>query len=179
MDGPEESLSATTAHVDSIFPMHEELRRFREGMTEVVELSSAARSREDLVDTLLRALERADTAGVTSLAVTPAEFAWLYFPNTIYMAAPYELPPGLVWFQLQNRSSAGLRRILREHSGKRLYDTGVRCPDDGEPFGSGHIWHGCTVVGELPTGEAVEESLFGSILEWNGRFKLVSFAHRD
>jgi hypothetical protein len=167
----------TPVHVDSIFPIEEEIRRFREGMTPVSSLSGGMDSPEALVDALLRRLEAADTLGVAELALTRTEFAYLYYPFTMYTAPPYELSPALVWFQQQNRSSQGLGRLLRTYAGKPLFDTGLACPDQGEAFGDGHIWHGCTVLGELPTGEKVEERLFGSILEVGGRHKIVSFSN--
>jgi hypothetical protein len=164
-------------HVDSVFPMDEEIRRFREGLVEPAGFTGGATSRDGLVETFIRSLEAADTLTVASLAVDQAEFAWFYFPHSIYTAPPYELPPALVWFQSQNRSSRGLTRLLRTYAGKTLYTTGYRCPDDGEAWGEGWIWHGCTVLGEIPTGERVEERLFGSILEVDGRFKFVSFSN--
>jgi hypothetical protein len=164
-------------YVDSLFPAEEELRRFREGLEEPDGLRGGSGSRDGLVETLIQSLEAADTAAVASLAIDQAEFAWFYFPHSIYTAPPYELPPGLVWFQSQNRTSRGLTRLLRNYAGKSLYHSGYTCPDDGEPWGGGRIWHGCTVLGELPSGERVEERLFGSILEVDGRFKLVSFSN--
>jgi len=44
-------------------------------------------------------------------------------------------------------------------------------------FGSGWIRHGCTVLGELPTGERVEERLFGSVFEIDGVRKFVSYSN--
>lgn len=167
----------TPVRVDSILPMEEEIRRFRADLPVSTGLTGGAESREELVDDFIAALESADTTGLASLTLTPSEFAWLYFPHTIYTAPPYELSPTLVWFQQQNRSSRGLARLLRRYSGETLHATGHRCPDEGSAFGDGWIWHGCTVLGELPTGESVEERLFGSILEWEGRYKLVSFSN--
>ena len=170
-------LSRAPIPVDSVFPPAEELRRFREGTEEVGELAGGASSRESLVEGLIGALERADTAAVLSLALTRDEFAWLYFPHTIYTTQPYQLSPAFVWYHQQNRSSRGLTRLLSRYAGEELHYSGLRCPDEGEPFGKGRIWHDCTVLGELPTNEQVEERLFGSILEWNGRYKLVSFSN--
>ncbi len=176
--GTPEAAARTPVHVDSTFPIEEEIRRFRVGMTPVHDLASGGMpSREALVEALLRRLEAADTVGVASLALTRTEFAYLYYPYTIYTAPPYELSPALVWFQLQNRSSRGVGRLLQRYAGETLHDTGHRCPDEGEPWGEGHIWHGCTVLGELPTGEGVEERLFGSILRVGDRYKFVSFSN--
>jgi hypothetical protein len=164
--------------IDSVFPMEEEIRRFRAGMAEISELSGGAGSKEELADTFLRAIERADTAAAAALAITRDEFAWLYFPYTMYVAPPYELSPGLVWMQIQHASSEGLRKLLGVHGGKELYDTGVRCNEERVTMaGAGQFWDDCQVLGRLPSGEDVEEKLFGSILEVGGRYKFVSFAN--
>jgi len=170
-------VARTPVHVDSTFPVEEELRRFRAGLVEPAGLGNGSDSRGELVDTFLRRLEAGDTMGVAALAITPAEFAWFYYPHTMYVSRPYELPPSLVWYQLQNRSSRGMVRLLRRYAGKTLYDVGYSCPDEGETFGDGHIWHGCTVLGRIPSGERVEERLFGSILALDGHYKLVSFSN--
>jgi hypothetical protein len=176
---PEVALEArhTPVHVDSTFPIEEEIRRFREGLTRPSGLTGGADSMDELVEGLIRSLEAADTLAIAELGLSRTEFAWHYYPYTQYVERPYELPPGLVWFQLQNRSSQGLTRLLRAYAGRTLYYTGYRCPDEGEVFGEGHIWHACTLLGELPTGEKVEERLFGSILALDGRYKLVSFSN--
>lgn len=129
------------------------------------------------MEAFLRAVERADTAAVAALAITREEFAWLYFPYTMYAAPPYELAPGIVWMQLEHASSTGLAKTLGAHGGKTLHDTGLQCPDEGSVAGDGRIWDGCVVLGELPSGERVEEQLFGSILEVGRRYKFVSFAN--
>jgi hypothetical protein len=176
--GTPEAAAHTPVHVDSTFPIEEEIRRFRVGMTPVEGFAQGAMpSREALVEAFLRRLESGDTTGVAELALTRTEFAYLYYPYTIYTSRPYELSPALVWFQLQNRSSRGLGRLLQRYAGETLFDTGHRCPDEGEPWGEGHIWHGCTILGELPTGETVEERLFGSILQVGDGYKLVSFSN--
>jgi hypothetical protein len=163
--------------VDSIFPIEEELRRFREGMTPTDTLAGGESSPEALLDALVRGLEAADTLGLARLGMTPTEFAYLYYPHTRYTSPPYELSPALVWFQLQNRSSRGLNRLLQRYEGEALLHPTLSCPDPGEPWGAGWIWDGCTVVGTLPNGESVEERLFGSVLRVGDRHKFVSFAN--
>jgi len=163
--------------VDSLFPIEEELRRFREGLPPLDTLQDGWESAEALVAALIQRLESADTLGVAQLALTRTEFAYLYYPHTPYTQPPYELSPALVWFQLQNRSSRGLARLLQRYSGEVLYTVGYQCPDEGEAFAEGWIWHGCKVLAALPSGERVEEQIFGSILRVGDQFKLVGFSN--
>jgi hypothetical protein len=173
-----EEASHNPVHIDSIFPMEEEVRRFREGLEAPSGLSGGAPSLETLVDRYLRGLEAGDGEGIARMALDRAEFAYLYFPHTQYVEGPYELSPAFVWYQLGNRSSRGLTRALRLYEGETLHDVGVDCPEGRESFGDGWIHHGCAVLGELPTGEEVREVLFGSILELDGHFKFVGFANQ-
>ncbi|MEX1257541.1 MAG: hypothetical protein WEG36_07990 [Gemmatimonadota bacterium] len=167
------------SHVDSLFSIEEELRRFRMGLGEVAELAGGAPSRDGLVDTFIEALESANAFRLAGLVMTRAEFAWVYYPHSWNTQPPYDLPPDLLWSHQQNYSSRGLSRLLQRYGGRTLHSTGHRCPDeDGEPLGPGRIWTGCTVIGKLPTGEEVEERLFGGIVEFGGRFKLLSFANQ-
>lgn len=167
----------TPSHVDSVFPVDEELRRFRAEMDEPDAMTGGAVSLDELVDRYLRAVEDGDMETLGTLVLNRAEFAWFYYPFTMYVERPYELPPGLVWYQLQNRSSIGLERALRQYAGEQLYDSGLDCPSPPEPFGEGRIHHECAVLGRLPTGEEVREVLFGSVLERDGRFKFVGFSN--
>jgi hypothetical protein len=167
----------TPVHIDSIFPMEEEVRRFREGLSAPSELTGGASSIDALADRFLRGLEAGDAPQLAGLALDRAEFAWFYFPHTIYVDGPYELSPSLVWYQLQNRSARGLTRALHRYEGKQLHDTGIECATAPEEHGPDRIHHGCAVLGELPSGEQVREVLFGSVLERDGQFKFVSFTN--
>jgi hypothetical protein len=161
--------------VDSILPIEEELRRFRAGTTEVSALgSSAAHSRDELVRRFVEAIARQDTAVLTALLVDRAEFAWLYYPHTVYSRKPYELSPGLVWFQMAQNSGKGLGRALHRFGGERLGVSGHRCDREPEQLGPNRIWAGCVV--QL-AGRPDELSLFGAIIERAGRFKFVSYGN--
>jgi hypothetical protein len=90
--------------IDSILPMEEHLRRFRDGIPEVTALAGGATSRDTLVAQFMRAVEARDTAFFRGALLSRAEFGWLYAPNHKYAKPPYELPTGLFWFQLQQSS---------------------------------------------------------------------------
>jgi hypothetical protein len=172
--GPDPSLASV---VDSLLPIEEELRRFRERIPPLDALQVGWESPEALVAVLIQRLESADTLGIAELALNRAEFAYLYYPHSVYTEPPYELSPALVWFQLQNRSSRGLARLLQRYAGETLFTVGHHCPDEGEAFGEGWLWHGCRVIAELPSGERVEEQIFGSIFRFGDLYKFVGFSN--
>jgi hypothetical protein len=162
--------------VDSIFPIEEEIRRFRVGLPEVNALAGGASSRDQLVDRFLHAIEQADSAALTPLALTRPEFGWLYYPHTMYTRRPYELSPALVWFQMQNSTSSSLTRVFRSLAGRPLHATGYRCEEEPKREGPNVVWSECRVTLDPPGGEAANVRLFGSIVERDGVFKFVSYA---
>lgn len=165
-------------HVDSIFPIEEHLRRFRADLgVEPEALSGGAPSIQALVDRFVDALAARDSAAFRDLVLTRAEFAWLYYPYTRYTAPPYRMAPELLWFQIQNASSRGLGRLLDRLGGQRLEVLGHHCPRPPRVEGPNRIWEGCALRVPSAEGEVTELELFGSIVEREGTFKLVSYAN--
>jgi len=103
--------AAPAGVVDSVLPMDVMLDRFRAGVAEPDGLAGGADSRDELVLQVVRALEAADTLAFERLGVSLAEWAWLYFPNSVQARPPYELPPALAWFQLQEGNRQGVLRL--------------------------------------------------------------------
>ena len=164
--------------VDSIFPIEEELRRFRSALgEEPTSLAGGAPSRDALVERFVSALEAADTAAIRAMLLTRAEFAWLYYPHTRFTAPPYELAPGLLWFQIENGTSRGFGRLLDRMGGRPVHAEGYACPSDPLVEGPHRTWESCVVHLSPPGGETRDLRLFGSILERDGVFKFVSYSN--
>ncbi|HEU5219018.1 MAG TPA: hypothetical protein VFU23_10175 [Gemmatimonadales bacterium] len=163
--------------IDSILPMPEYLRRFRAGLTEPHRVVGGADTRKALARTVLAGLAARDTAGLTALLVTPAEFGWLVFPDHLYARPPYELDPAVFWMQLQQESVKGLHRVLERYGGKPLTFQSLECRRDTTQITTGpvRLWSSCLVAFQV--GDSVEtHRLFGSIVKRDGRMKLLSFA---
>ncbi len=164
--------------VDSIFPIEEEIRRFRVTLSEhPQELAHTEATREDLVGRFVQALETADSADFRRMALSKPEFAYLYYPTTQYTKPPYELSPALVWYRTESYSSRGLNRALQRYGGQPLGYAGHACEDEPMIQGENRIWHGCVVYSRPSGSDTTTLSLFGPILERDGRFKLLSFAN--
>lgn len=164
-------------HVDSTFPIEEEIRRFREGLETVETLAGGAPSVESLVQRFVDAVERADTAALAPLVLSRAEFAYLYYPHTRFARKPYALSPALLWFQIQNRSSRGVTRLLRRYAGNPVGYRGHQCNRAAEPLGEGSVRSGCVLHLEREGAAPAEFRLFGPIVEHAGRFKFLSYAN--
>lgn len=162
---------------DTLGYIERELAAFRRGLPPIDTLSYSSPSREALVARFISALTAGDTAAFAYMAMSRQEFAWLYYPHTRYVARPYELPPDVVWFNLQNRSSRGLTRALSRYAGVDLPGLSWECPGEPELEGPNRFWHNCVLWREIAPGDTVRERAFGSIWELDGRYKLVSFTN--
>lgn len=168
---------AASAVVDSALPIEEALRRFREGRTEPAGLRGGAGSREALVAAFVSALERRDTAGLRPLVLDAEEFAWLYYPSSAMARPPYELPPEVLWLQMQGQTERGATRLLAERAGEPLGYVGHECGSE-RMEGENRIYGHCVLRRVVATGDTAGERLFGLIVQREGVFKFVSYANR-
>lgn len=165
--------------VDSIFPIEEEIRRFRSTLEgdPPTALSGGSASRDGLVERFVTALEEADTAAFRDMLLTRAEFAYLYYPHTRFVRPPYELSPALLWFQMENGTSRGFHRMMQRMAGRPTHAAGYSCPGAPLEEGPNRIWEECVVQLRPPDGEGQDFRLFGSILEHGGVYKFVSYTN--
>lgn len=163
--------------VDSVESNVVALERFRADVAPPAQLRDVAATRDELVHQLVDVLARNDTMGIEPLAVNRAEWAYLYYPDSPISRPPYELPPGVAWFQLQGNNRTGALRLLREFGGREPALHGYTCPAEPVIEGLNRLWTRCLVeisrAGEAPA--AVR--LFSSILERDGRFLFLSLAN--
>jgi hypothetical protein len=171
-------LSQSGRVVDSILPREEAVRRFREGLAMVDSLEGGARSRDELVSAYVRAIAGADTAAIARLAVSRAEFAYLYYPTAVEGKPPYDLEPGLMWFTLYERSNEGARQAMTRYGGHPMTLVSYDCGAEEHHEGENTIYGPCTVRWRSETGDTVSVRLFSKILERAGRFKFLSYANR-
>jgi hypothetical protein len=163
--------------VDSILPMENQLRRFRLGLDSVSQLQSQATSAGSLVRAFVASLERADTTALLRLAVSRAEFAWLVYPDSPLSAPPYQQAIDVAWLRYAAASSSGLARLLNRIGGRPLRLNSWRCADQPTIEGSNRIWGECAVTFAVGGAEPMTLGLFSSIIEREGRFKIMSYAN--
>jgi hypothetical protein len=168
---------AAPARVDSARSMGQALAGFRQGLPAPAGLTGGEPSRGALVARFVRALERGDTADLVRMAVSRAEFAWLVYPTDPQSRPPYELEPGLMWFQAQTRNRTGVLRALRSFGGRPLRFAGYACDARPRVEGANRVWTGCRVHVAGPDGRPVSLRLFGAVLERGGRFKIQSYSN--
>jgi hypothetical protein len=174
-----ESASTEAVAGDSILPMPTMIARFQAARPAVGDLGDgAARSRDELVMRVVEAVADSSAEALGALTLTDAEFGQLYFPTSVYSREPYAQPPEVTWLLMDQNSRKGLVRLLREYGGKPLQVDGHECAGEPRVEGSNRLHEHCTV--RLLDGEGRVENvrLFGSIIERDGRFKLLSVSNR-
>jgi hypothetical protein len=166
--------------VDSALAPGEELRRFRDaiGGVPATAFTGGSDSREALARRLVRSVERRDTADLSTMALSAREFADLVYPTSRLAQRPYRQGPGLMWAQIMRPSIVGFGRLMRERGGTRYAYQGVLCRATPTVEGSNRVWTGCALWLVGPSRDTVTEAWFDSIIERDGRFKIVSFSNR-
>lgn len=163
--------------VDSIRPAAEALARFREGLPRVDSLAGGADSRDGLVVRFADAVARQDTAAVRAMVLDRAEYAWIYFPSLQRMNPATHLQPEVMWMLHAQESEKGITRVLRRLGGGQARFGGNVCEAAPQVEGAERYWHACTVETIAQDGEKAALKLFGSLIERDGRWKIVSYAN--
>ena len=163
--------------VDSVVPREEALRRFREGVPPAEHLQGGESSVAALIDAYARALQARDTAAIARLAISRAEFAWLYYPTTPQGLPPYDVEPGLLWFLMSSRSDKGARRALTLYGGHKAKVLSHDCGQSGTREGENTIWGPCTVRWVREGGDTVSTRLLGQIIERDHQYKVLSYSN--
>jgi hypothetical protein len=167
----------TAAVVDSAIPIEVALERFRRGLARPAGLTGGSKSREDLVRGFVAALEARDTAALRDMVLRKDEFAWFYYPSSPLSRPPYELPPALLWFQMQGQSERGASLLLADRAGAALGYVGHDCASKRSE-GENRIYGHCVLGRVTSAGDTLGERLFGLVLERGGTFKFVSYANK-
>ncbi|HVZ48225.1 MAG TPA: hypothetical protein VG916_05550 [Gemmatimonadaceae bacterium] len=165
--------------VDSVFPIAEEVRRFRAaiGGTPVTSLTAGETSRESLVRAVVAAAVAGDSAALVRLALTAREFADLVYPASPFARAPSQESPARVWMTIQNPSVSGRLRLVRRLGGLALAYVSHQCDAAPEHQGPNVLWTRCVVTLAAANGARETHRLFGTILERDGHFKVVSYTN--
>jgi hypothetical protein len=162
--------------VDSILPIAEQLRRFRDALPPTDTLLHASPSRDALVERWARAIGGNDTTDLNAMIMDRAEFAWLYYPDSPMSQPPYEAPPALLWGQLLASSNKGATQLVNRFGGSAVTATRLRCVTPPDTQGVNVLRSKCEVRLSAPGKPSVEGVLFGTILERAGRFKFVGLS---
>jgi hypothetical protein len=163
--------------VDSILPIAEQLRRFRESIPAADSLRHGADSRDGLIRRFLQAVATKDSATLNHLVIDRAEFAYLYYPTAAISKPPYEAPPQLLWGQILTASDEGISRLLTRVGGRPLTLVAVECGQPTTIEDRNTLHEKCEIVVRIGTAAPSRERWFGTIIERDGRFKFIGYTN--
>jgi hypothetical protein len=142
-------------------------------------LSNSFKLPQDLFDNLLLALEKKDTMALIGMMITEKEFKewlWWEFPAS---RPEVNAPVDFVWGNHAQNASKGLRLALRKYGGKKLVYVSHRFEEGEDKYQTFIIHTKTRVMVADSTGAEQEIKEFGSVVEMNGRYKLLSYRDRD
>ena len=166
--------------IDSARSPEEDLRRFRAllGGDSATRLEGGSPSRDTLIRRLVAAVAARDTAALRSMVLTAREYADLVYPSSPYIHPPYEQPAALAWMQIAHPSVSGFKRLVERRGGVQLTLEGYQCAARPKREGKNTLWSDCVLRLSAPGLRSATERWFGSIIERDGQFKLVSYANQ-
>jgi hypothetical protein len=162
--------------VDSIFPMPEMMSRFQAAVPRrPADLGDdAPRSRSELVDRFVEAVQDSSAEALAALRLDVSEFAFLYFPSSRFARPPLAQPPQTSWLLVEQNGMKGEARLLRRFGGRPLAVRETVCEYEPAIEGENRLWERCSLV----LGDGSSMRLFGSIIERDGRYRFVSIANQ-
>jgi hypothetical protein len=112
-----------------------------------------------------------------TLALSPAEFAYLYYPTAPQGLPPYDLEPSLLWHMLVQRSDRGIRRALGTYGGQQLRLVSQDCGQRATQEGDNSVWGPCVLRATNGRGDTLSLAI-SRIIERSGQYKVLSYANK-
>lgn len=163
--------------VDSALSPAEALRRFRVGLPQVEQFEGGAPSLDSLVALFAAGALVSDRVALEQLAVTKSEYGWIIFPLLPLGAPPYNQPPEVAWMLQQSESRSGLSKLLDQKRRGVIRIRGYQCPGGPLTYGLLRAFQHCVVHRVDESGATKDARLFGAVVEYRGRFKILSFSN--
>ena len=140
------------------------------------QLTNASRSMEELVQKTLDALNREDEAALASLALTEEEYRRYIWPALpLSKIEQWQKQYDFVWGQVSARSSDGLGLILQKYGGQQFEYRSLRAAGGRAPYADCIVHKDVRITVKDSSGMEQEVKLFGSLVEMNDQFKIMSF----
>jgi|GEM_PF-1732291 len=145
-------------------------------------LGHASNSVEGLMNEALAAYAAGDTAALRGLLITKEEFdAYLYPEFGVHYPAARDTSAqarDFIWENHALTADKALRRSLRELGGRRMDLIAVSFGEAAKTFPSYILHEGTEVKVRLEDGGEADLLAFGSIVEMDGVYKLLSYRDR-
>jgi hypothetical protein len=141
-----------------------------------VPLSWTFESPESLAMAVLDAFAREDTAMLKSLPLTKDEFRLHVWPKLPASRPERGLPFDYGWGDLHQKSVGSIASNFRRYKGRKLELVSVRFKDGKTDYGTFVVHRESEMrVRDKESGMEFDLSLFGSVMEYRGRYKIFSY----
>lgn len=142
-------------------------------------LDGGASSVVDLVELAMDAFESHDTTALERLLIRRDEFVDIIYPELgLFYASARDTrieTKQFLWENQDRNSQKGLRKALREVGRKRMRVIDVRFEGGVKTFRTYKLHEGTQVIVRTERGTEATLLALGSIVERDGRFKLMSY----
>ena len=130
---------------------------------------------EALTRAILKAFETEDGEALRSYALTKEQFR-LYVWSKLPSSRPERgVPFEYGWGDLHEKSHNALLRNFARFKGRKLELLGLRFEDGVTDYGTYKVHRDARVQVRTEGGEKRWLDLFGSVMEWQGKYKLFSY----
>ncbi|NOT45121.1 MAG: hypothetical protein HOP14_11020 [Acidobacteria bacterium] len=124
---------------------------------------------------VLEAIERRDEDALARLALSEQEFRDHVWPELPAARPERNLPFSYVWGDLRQKSALALAATLARHGGRHYDLLDLRFPGGVTTYPSYAVHRDTVLRVRDDSGTEQELSLFGSMLEQDGRWKVFSY----
>lgn len=146
-------------------------------------LKDGASSPRELVERVLESLAARDTASLASLLVDRDEYMRVVYPELgAHFAAARDTRAETMEFLWENQSLnalKGMRKALRELGGVQMQLVTIEFKEGERRFPSYRLFEGTEVVVNQNDGRTATLYALGTMIEKDGRYKLMSFRDLD
>lgn len=131
---------------------------------------------EELAGAVLGMVARNDRAALLEHDLTEQEYRLIVWPQLpISRQESWHRRYDFVWNQHEVKSRAGLDTMLSRHGGNTFMLISVRCAGGVREYGTYRIHGDVRLRVRDQDGQPRDVNVFGSILEQNNRYKIVSY----
>lgn len=141
----------------------------------VVSLEPTFDSPEALARAILEGLASEDGATLKTYPLTKEQFRLYVWPQLPASRPERNVPFEFGWGDLYQKSHNSLLRTYAKYKGVPLEFLDLRFEDGVTDYDTYKVHRDARVKVRDPNGEEVWLDLFGSVMEWNGRYKLFSY----
>jgi hypothetical protein len=138
-------------------------------------LSSTFDSPEALARAVLKAFAEEDVETLKRFPLDKDEFRLYVWPKLPASRPERGVPLEYAWGELSQKSRSAVASSFSRYRGRRFELISMGFRGESTDYGSFRVHRESRLKVRDESGEEADLALFGSVMEWNGRYKLFSY----